>query len=311
MPTRGNGRLSLTHPILVVHGLGSDPANDTHSVPWSTKSVGLLGVRYQVSVGRSVCGPRNDKPVPHGSFIDVAASAIYRRAMAGLNVQNITAAAFQQDVVERSMKTPVLLDFWADCEPCKQLSPVLEKLATEYNGGFALGRVETQTEPELAEAFGVQGVPFCVLVQQGRPADGFQGVLPESEIIDFLARNGVQPEAAAAAGDVAEVADALSGIPEEDSSFSSGERITDGLAWFGDELVSASGEAAAKLQQAKQQFLAREYEPAMTSILESVELDRDFQKGLARRAMLLCFIIIGEDDELLDSFRRRLATLLY
>lgn len=308
----------------------------THSVPRSTKSIGLLGVRYQVSVGRSVCGPRNDKPVPHGSFIDVAASAIYRRAMAGLNVQNITAAAFQQDVVERSMKTPVLLDFWADCEPCKQLSPVLEKLATEYNGGFALGRVETQTEPELAEAFGVQGVPFCVLVQQGRPADGFQGVLPESEIIDFLARNGVQPEAAAAAeeeevvvdpnspearferaraaaaaGDVAEVADALSGIPEEDSSFSSGERITDGLAWFGDELVSASGEAAAKLQQAKQQFLAREYEPAMTSILESVELDRDFQKGLARRAMLLCFIIIGEDDELLDSFRRRLATLLY
>ena len=49
----------------------------------------------------------------------------------------------------------------------------------------------------------------------------------------------------------------------------------------------------------------------MAAILESVELDRDFQKGLARRAMLLCFIIIGEEDERLDSFRRRLATLLY
>jgi putative thioredoxin len=256
--------------------------------------------------------------------------------MAGPNVQNITVAAFQKDVVERSMQTPVLLDFREDCEPCKALSPVLEKLATEYNGGFVLGRVEIQMEQELAEAFGVQGVPFCVLVQQGRPADGFQGVLPETEIVEFLARNGVQPDAAppieeeepvldpnspearferaraaAAVGDAAEVTDALSGIPEEDSHYSAGERITGGLAWFADELVSASGEAAAKLQQAKQQFLAREYESAMAAILESVELDRDFQNGLARRAMLLCFIIIGEEDERLDSFRRRLATLLY
>jgi putative thioredoxin len=256
--------------------------------------------------------------------------------MAGPNVQNITVASFQKDVVERSMQTPVLLDFWADCEPCKTLGPVLEKLATDYSGGFVLGRVETQAEQELAEAFGVQGVPFCVLVQQGRPADGFQGVLPESEIVEFLARNGVQPEAAApveeeepaldpnspqarferacaaaAIGDAADVTDALSGIPEEDSNYSGGQRIADGLAWFADELVSASGEAAAKLQQAKQQFLAREYEPAMTAILESVELDRDFQNGLARRSMLLCFIIIGEEDERLDSFRRRLATLLY
>ena len=282
-----------------------------------------------------MCSLRNNKLHPGGSLVDVEASATYRRAMAGPNVQNITVASFQKDVVELSMQTPVLLDFWADCEPCKQLDPVLEKLATDYHGGFVLGRVETQAEQELAEAFGVQGVPFCVLVQQGRPADGFQGVLPEAEIVDFLARNGVQPEAApaeeeepaidpnspearferaraaAAIGDVADVTDALSGIPEEDSHYSGGQRIVDGLAWFADELVSASGEAAAKLQQAKQLFLAGEHDPAMTAILESVELDRDFHNGLARRAMLLCFIIIGEVEERLDLFRRRLATLLY
>mgnify|MGYP003663922108 CR=1 FL=1 len=292
---------------------------------------------YRSHVGRFVWGSRNDKRLPAGSFIDVAASGTYRRAMAGPNVQNITVASFQKDVVERSMQTPVLLDFWADwCEPCKTLAPVLEKLADEYGGGFVLGKVDTQTEQELAEAFGVQGIPFCVLVQQGRPADGFQGLLPEPEIVEFLAKNGIQPEAAspteeeepvvdpnspearferartaAAAGDVAGVTDALSGIPEEDSNHAAGERITGALAWFADDLGSTGGEAGAKLLQAKQQFLAREYEPAMTSILESVELDRDFQKGLARRAMLLCFIIIGEDDERLDSFRRRLATLLY
>ena len=83
------------------------------------------------------------------------------------------------------------------------------------------------------------------------------------------------------------------------------------MAWFGAELDKASGDAAGKLQEARQQFLARDYEGAMNSILASVEADRDFLNGLARRAMVLCFLVVGEEDERLDSFRRRLATLLY
>jgi putative thioredoxin len=257
--------------------------------------------------------------------------------MVGSNVQNITVASFQQDVVERSMQNPILLDFWAAwCEPCRTLGPVLEKLAQEYGGGFVLGKVDIEAEQELAEAFGVQGIPFCVLVEQGRPVDGFQGVLPEAKVVEFLARNGVQPEAAvkapepepvvdpnspearferarlaAAAGDAVAAADALSGIPEEEQRYSSGQRLLAGLGWFDDALLADAGVAAQKLLQARQQFLAREYEPAMTSILESVEADRDYQQGLARRAMVLCFLVVGEDDERLDAFRRRLATLLY
>ena len=257
--------------------------------------------------------------------------------MAGPNVQDITVASFQQDVVDRSMQTPVLLDFWAGwCEPCKILGPTLEKLAGEYGGGFLLGKVDSEKEQELAEAFGVQGVPFCVLIQQGRPADGFQGVLPEAEVIEFLARNGIQPEAnaaveaeepeidpnspearfevarvAAAAGDVAAVAEALSGVPEEDAHYSVGQRLTAGMDWFEAALGEGGGEAAATLLQARQQFLARDYESAMSSILASVEVDRDYEEGLARRAMLLCFVVIGEENERLDTFRRRLATLLY
>src|SRR5690606_33253706 len=195
--------------------------------------------------------------------------------MAGTNVQNITVASFQQDVVERSMQTPVLLDFWAAwCEPCRTLAPLLEKLCEEYGGAFVLGKVDTEKEQELAEAFGVQGIPFCVLVQQGRPADGFQGVLPEAELVEFLARNGIQPEVgkavpaeevaidpnspearferarvAAAAGDAAAVDEALSGIPEEESLYAAGQRLRDGLAWFGSDLDTEAGDAAKQLLQ--------------------------------------------------------------
>jgi putative thioredoxin len=257
--------------------------------------------------------------------------------MAGPYVKDITVAAFQQDVIDHSTQTPVLLDFWAPwCEPCKTLGPVLEKLAEDYGGGFILGKVDADSEQELAQAFGVQGIPFCVLVKDGRPADGFQGALGEAEIVAFLERHGVvklsgddaeddepaldpdSPEArlerarvAASAGEVAAVEDALSGIPEEDEAYAVGQRLAAGLSWFADGLGASPGEAAEKLLAARQEFLARDYDAAMASILDSVVADREFQEGLARRAMVLCFVVVGEEDERLDAFRRRLATLLY
>lgn len=102
-------------------------------------------------------------------------------------VSHVTTETFADAVMEASFRQPVLVDFWADwCEPCKQLMPVLEKLADEFRGGFLLAKVNCDQEQELAAQVGVRSLPTVLLVKDGQLADQFQGVLPESQIRQFL-----------------------------------------------------------------------------------------------------------------------------
>ncbi|MCK8515660.1 thioredoxin [Methylonatrum kenyense] len=111
-------------------------------------------------------------------------------------VSEATLETFGEVVMEASFRQPVLVDFWADwCEPCKQLTPVLEKLTEEFRGGFQLVKVNCEEQQELAAQIGVRSLPTVLLVKDGQPADQFQGVLPESQVRQFLEQHVKAPEA--------------------------------------------------------------------------------------------------------------------
>ena len=113
-------------------------------------------------------------------------------------VFDATTATFEAEVLQKSLQTPVLVDFWATwCGPCKTLGPMLEKLAAEYNGAFELAKVDVDAEQQIAAAFQIRSVPTVFLVKGGQIVDGFPGAVPEGQLREFLTQHGVVPLEAA------------------------------------------------------------------------------------------------------------------
>ncbi|MEU3600702.1 tetratricopeptide repeat protein [Streptomyces sp. NPDC006798] len=98
-------------------------------------------------------------------------------------VIDVDETGFDRDVVQRSAEVPVVLDFWAEwCQPCKQLGPLLERLAVEYNGRFVLAKIDVDANQTLMQQFGIQGIPAVFAVVAGQALPLFQGAAPEEQI---------------------------------------------------------------------------------------------------------------------------------
>lgn len=102
-------------------------------------------------------------------------------------VVDVDEAGFQAEVIDRSMTVPVVVDLWAEwCGPCKQLSPVLEKLAAEGRGAWVLAKIDVDANPRISQAFQVQSIPTVIVVAGGQPVTQFSGAQPEPQLRQWI-----------------------------------------------------------------------------------------------------------------------------
>ncbi|NMO55981.1 tetratricopeptide repeat protein [Actinoplanes sp. TBRC 11911] len=251
---------------------------------------------------------------------------------------DVTEANFQSAVLERSLSTPVILDFWADwCEPCKQLSPILDRLAEEGGGSWVLGRVDVDSNPRLAQALRVQGIPMVVAVVGGQLVEGFTGVLPESQVRQYvdavLKAGGVavatpeDPRLDAAddalmTGDLEAAEAAYRKILAESPADAAAES---GLAQVelyrrvsGVDPSGALAKATANPEDIGAQSLAADVEvlsgqapEAYDRLIALVKRTSGEERDTVRKHLLSLFSIAGPDDPAVAGARRALASALF
>jgi putative thioredoxin len=250
-----------------------------------------------------------------------------------------TAANFTVAVVEESARRPVLVDFWAPwCGPCRTLMPLLDRIADDYGGRFALAKVNTDEEQQLAGQFGIRSIPTVMLFHQGQAVEQFVGVQPEQAIRALLdkylaAATGdgpdttgdlaTQVELALAARDAAAARAALEQLestrPDHGALASLRARAgfleaatarPDPMALRA-ALERDPSDSAARHSLAAHHALAGDYATALSEWLENLRRDRRYGDELARRSILAAFDALGEAHELTASYRRRMASLLH
>ncbi|MBB4009116.1 thioredoxin [Allorhizobium taibaishanense] len=135
---------------------------------------------------------------------------------AGDLIKETTTQAFAKDVLEESKRQPVLVDFWAPwCGPCRQLTPIIEKAVNDAKGKVKLVKMNIDDHPTIAGQLGIQSIPAVVAFIDGRPADGFMGALPDSQVRQFIDKLGGPAGGADQAAEIQAVLEEAKGLYDE------------------------------------------------------------------------------------------------
>jgi putative thioredoxin len=264
---------------------------------------------------------------------------------------DVTTTDFEQEVIAKSMTVPVVVDLWATwCEPCKQLSPILEKLALEYDGRWILAKVDVDAEQQIAAAFQVQSIPAVFVVIGGQVAPMFQGAMPESQVRQVIeavlteAQKAGISDSVGQSQDVPGEAKQLPSDPRFDAAedaletgdwtaaanayqtilaASPGDPIarigllnvqllqrTDGRE-LADDISNLTLETESVLRAADATFLLGEFTDAFALLIEHIKNSIGKDRDLARERLLELFEIAGPADPAVITGRSALTNALF
>jgi putative thioredoxin len=267
-------------------------------------------------------------------------------------VVDVTEASFQTEVIDRSFQVPVLIDLWADwCQPCKQLSPILERLANEAGGEWILAKIDVDANPRISQALQVQSIPSIFAAIGGQLVPGFQGALPEPQVREFVAavlsaaqQAGLAPSGAPPAGDDAgadEVADPRFTAAEEaldagdfglaakryqailDVEPANAEaalalrqvRLFERIGAIDPALIrraeTSPDDVPAQLAAADHELSGNDVDGAFGRLLGLVRRVSGDDRDLVRARLIEYFDLLGPDDPRVGPARRQLANALF